>query len=62
MTVNEYARLHNISAETVRRWIREGKLNAKLEGKKYIITEDDTAQIRHTYHTDDTQMIHRSRC
>jgi len=59
MDVDEYARLHNVSSETVRRWIRTGKLNAKLEGRKYIITEGDVVPAYRAYHTDDTQLLHR---
>jgi predicted site-specific integrase-resolvase len=42
MKVKEYAQKHNISEETVRRYIRTGKLKAVLEGREYRIVEMGT--------------------
>lgn len=42
-TVTEVAKLMNVRPETVRRWIRSGKLKAALPSKKegYVIHEAD---------------------
>lgn len=39
-TVQEIAKKFNISPETVRGYIKKGKLKAKKMGTKYIITEE----------------------
>jgi len=51
MTVEEYASKHGLSLETVRRYIRNGKLFAKRQGRSYVI--DDTLAFTH-HSTDDT--------
>lgn len=51
MTVEEYANRHGLSLETVRRYIRSGKLQAKRFGRSYVI--DDTLDNTHAT-TDDT--------
>ena len=42
-TINEVSELLSVNAETVRRWIRTGKLKAQCESKKsgYVIFEKD---------------------
>ena len=42
MTVKEYADKHQLSIETVRRYIRSGKLSANLSDGKYIINDNNT--------------------
>ena len=42
MTVKEYADTHQLSIETVRRYIRSGKLSANLSDGKYIINDNNT--------------------
>ena len=41
MTVKEYADTHQLSIETVRRYIRSGKLSANLSDGKYIINNNN---------------------
>ena len=41
MTVKEYADKHQLSIETVRRYIRSGKLSANLSDGKYIINNNN---------------------
>ena len=53
MTVEQYAKRHGLSIETVRRHIRSGKLKARRKGRAYVIddTNDrtrDTTDDRHT--------------
>ena len=63
MTTTEYARKHKISTETVRRRIREGKLEAELRDGVYFIidkTADAThnhTNTTHTHDTDNTQSL-----
>jgi len=41
VSVQEYANLHNVSLQTVYRWIREGKIQTeKHDGKIHILSED----------------------
>lgn len=44
LTVPEAARRVGRNPETVRRWIREGKLPAKKVGTQHVIEEDDLAE------------------
>ncbi len=39
-TVKEVAAMFNINAETVRRWIRNGEIEAGVSGKDYTISEE----------------------
>ena len=41
LTVPEVARLMRRNPETIRRWIREGKLPASKVGTQHVIDEDD---------------------
>lgn len=41
ITTKEISRMLNVSDETVRRWIRNGELKADLDGKSYVVSEDD---------------------
>jgi excisionase family DNA binding protein len=41
MTVPEAARRAERDAETIRRWIRSGKLRARKIGTQHVIEEDD---------------------
>ncbi|MFN2388616.1 MAG: helix-turn-helix domain-containing protein [Actinomycetota bacterium] len=41
LTVPEAARRSGKNPETIRRWIREGKLRARKMGTQHIIEEDD---------------------
>jgi len=43
LTVPEAARYAGKNPETVRRWIREGKLHARKFGNQHVIDEDDLA-------------------
>ena len=40
LSIVDYARSHNVSDMTVRRWIKSGKLNATLRDGKYYISTD----------------------
>ena len=42
MTVEQYAQKHGLSSETVRRYIRLGKLKAHRVGRRYEIETHDT--------------------
>ena len=42
MTVEQYAQTHGLSPETVRRYIRLGKLKARRIGRRYEIDTHDT--------------------
>lgn len=44
LTVPEAARRVGRDAETVRRWIRSGKLRARKVGTQHLIEEDDLEQ------------------
>ena len=51
MTTTEYAKQHGVSSETVRRWIREGKVKAtQLQG-----VWDIPDEAHHTHATDTPQ-------
>jgi excisionase family DNA binding protein len=55
MTVEEYASQHGLSLETVRRYIRSGKLKAKRFGRSYVISYTYDNRNDNTHHsTDDT--------
>ncbi|MBF8289944.1 MAG: polymerase beta domain protein region [Chloroflexi bacterium] len=45
LTVPEVARLMHRNPETVRRWIREGKLSASKVGTQHVIEEEDLAIV-----------------
>jgi excisionase family DNA binding protein len=45
LTVPEAARLARKNPETLRRWIREGRLRATKVGTQHIIAEDDLAEV-----------------
>jgi len=45
MTTAEYAEMHGLNIETVRRYIRSGKLRAVREGRNYYIIEDDNSLL-----------------
>lgn len=45
LTVPEVARLVHRNPETIRRWIREGKLPAAKVGTQHVIDEDDLAVV-----------------
>jgi excisionase family DNA binding protein len=44
LTVPEAARRAGRNPETIRRWIREGKLPARKVGTQHVIEEDDLAE------------------
>jgi excisionase family DNA binding protein len=46
LTVNEAANLVGRSRETVRRWIRDGRLPAHVEGRRRLIDPADLDSIR----------------
>ena len=48
MTVSEYAQKHGLSEETVRRYIRCGKVSAVKEGRSYSIIENTTTYDANT--------------
>ena len=65
MTVESYARKHGINAETVRRYIRLGKLKARRVGRRYEIDPHDTNDnihdnIQQILSEKDTQIKHLS--
>lgn len=45
LTVPEAAKLIGRNPETVRRWIREGKLRARKVGSQHVIEEQDLEPI-----------------
>lgn len=45
LTVPEAARIAGRNPETVRRWIREGKLRARKVGTQHVIEEDDLRDL-----------------
>lgn len=51
MTTAEYAKQHGISSETVRRWIREGKVQATQKKGVWDISDE----AHHTHATDTPQ-------
>ena len=48
LTVPEAARRVNRDPETVRRWIRSGKLRARKIGTQHVIEEDDLFEFEPT--------------
>jgi len=44
LTVPEAAKRTGRNPETIRRWIREGKLTARKVGTQHVIEEEDLAQ------------------
>ena len=54
MTVETYARTHSLSPETVRRYIRLGKIKAHRVGRRYEI---DTCDTKHDTTHDNTQQL-----
>ena len=58
MTVEQYAQKHGLSPETVRRYIRLGKLKAHRIGRRYEIDTHDTYDNKHdTIHDNIQQLI-----
>jgi len=55
MTVEQYAQEHSLSPETVRRYIRLGKLKAHRVGRRYEIETYDT--IHDTIHDNILQLL-----
>ncbi len=47
LTVPQAARRVGKNPETVRRWIREGKLRSTRIGTQHLIDEDDLAAVTH---------------
>lgn len=45
LTVPEAAKRSGRTAETVRRWIRSGRLRARKVGTQHVIEEDDLARL-----------------
>ncbi len=45
LTVPEAARLYRKHPETIRRWIREGKLRATRVGTQHIVDEEDLGRV-----------------
>lgn len=45
LTVPEAARRSGRNPETIRRWIREGKLRARKVGTQHVLEEDDLAAV-----------------
>jgi excisionase family DNA binding protein len=45
MTVPEAARRAGRDAETIRRWIRSGKLRSRKVGTQHVIEEEDLAAV-----------------
>lgn len=45
LTVPEAARRTHKDPETIRRWIRAGKLSARKVGTQHVIDEDDLDQL-----------------
>ena len=54
MTVEQYAQTHSLSPETVRRYIRLGKLKAHRIGRRYEI---DTSHTYDTIHDNIQQLL-----
>lgn len=44
-TVNETAEILNVSAQTIRRWIREGQLKAARLGRAYMVSEKSISEM-----------------
>jgi excisionase family DNA binding protein len=49
LTVPEAARLTGKNPETIRRWIREGKLRARKVGTQHVLEEADLAEALGTF-------------
>jgi excisionase family DNA binding protein len=49
LTVPEAARRVNRDPETVRRWIRSGKLRARKIGTQHVIEEDDLLDVAESH-------------
>ncbi len=45
LTVPEAAKRAGRNAETIRRWIREGKLRARKVGTQHVIEDDDLESV-----------------
>lgn len=45
LTVPEAARRAGRNPETIRRWIREGKLRARKVGTQHVLEEEDLADL-----------------
>jgi excisionase family DNA binding protein len=45
LTVPEAARRAGRNPETIRRWIREGKLRARKVGTQHVLEEEDLAAV-----------------
>ena len=57
MTVEQYAQTHGLSPETVRRYIRLGKLKAHRVGRRYEIDIHDTYDNKHDTTHDNIQQL-----
>lgn len=57
MTVEQYAQTHGLSPETVRRYIRQGKLKAHRIGRRYEIDTHDTYDNKHDTTHDNIQQL-----
>jgi len=62
MTVSEYAQKHGLSEETVRRYIRDGKVLAVKNGRSYDIHENTTTHNGNTttYNTNTTEILQQA--
>lgn len=45
LTIKNISEMLQVSEETVRRWIRNKKLNATQEGKSYLVKEEDLGEF-----------------
>ncbi|MGO9321785.1 MAG: helix-turn-helix domain-containing protein [Solirubrobacteraceae bacterium] len=52
LTVPEAAKRTGRNPETVRRWIREGKLRAHKVGTQHVIEEQDLEAMQHSAYPD----------
>ncbi len=50
LTVPEAAKRTGRNPETIRRWIREGKLRARKVGTQHVIEERDLEAVQHPEH------------
>ena len=57
MTVEQYAHKHGLSPETVRRYIRQGKLKAHRVGRRYEIETSHTYDNKHDTIHDNIQQL-----
>lgn len=61
LTVPEAARRAGRNPETIRRWIREGRLRARKVGTQHILDEVDLAEILgHVESTDEIPAVWRT--